>query len=93
MSMEEYCKAYMEGYVAGLEKAKTEEKSFFTVEDIAKRYGCGINKAGEVLRAVRHLCGGGGFNSCSLIKRSELLYWESYVDKSFVERLSTGVAK
>ena len=93
MSMEEYRKAYMDGYVAGLEKAKAEEKSFFTIEDIIKRYGCGKSKAGEILRAVRHVCGGGGFNSTEMVKRSELIYWESIVDKTFVERLATGNAK
>ena len=97
MSMEEYRKAYMDGYVAGLERARNEavkeEKPFFTVDDVASRYNCGKNKAGEIIRAVRHVTGGGGFGSCGMVKRSELLYWESIVEKTFVERLSTGEAK
>lgn len=96
MGREEYLRAYSEGYMAGLEKAraeKAEEKPFFTIDDIVERYGCGRNKAGEIMRAVRHVTNGGGFGSCGMVKRAELLYWESIVDKTFMERLSTDVAK
>ncbi len=64
MSNEEYQRVYMEGYTAGLRdgkaEAEKEEKPFFKANDIAERYGCGLNKAREIMRAVRHVCGGGG---------------------------------
>lgn len=97
LSRDEYLKAYSEGYMAGIEKeradAKAAEKPYFTIDDIAERYRVGRGKAGEILRAVRHMCNGGGFGSCSMVKRSELLYWESIVDKQYVERLPIGGLK
>lgn len=94
MGRDEYMKAYMEGYTAGIEKAradaKADEKPYFTLEDIMKRYQVGKNKAGEILRAVRHASGGGGLGSCSMVKRSELFYWETLVDKRYIERLPVG---
>lgn len=97
MSMEEYKKAYMEGYTAGLEKArseaKAEEKPYITVEDIMARYGCGMTKAGEILRAIRRVCGGGGFGSSVMVKKAEMLYWETIVDKTFIRDLKACEAK
>ena len=94
--MDEYKKAYMEGYAAGLEAAKLEANSvkpYFTVEDVVERYGCGLNKAREIIRAVRHVTGGGGFGMSGRVKRVELLYWESIVDKTYLYRVSAGAAK
>lgn len=90
LTKDEYMRVYMEGYTAGIERAKADtecEKSFFTIEDIIERYKVGRNKAGEILRAIRHATNGGGFGSVSMVKRSELLYWESIVDKTYLERL------
>lgn len=87
---EPYMRAYMDGYTAALEKAKAEQKSpVIDKEGIIKRYGnrIGINKAGEILRAVRHCCNGGKLGSCSVVLLSELEYWESIVDKTFLARL------
>lgn len=97
MTNEEYRKAYMEGYVAGLEKGREESekelKPIFKNKDIMERYGIGRGKASEVIRAVRHVSGGGGFGTAGMVKRSELLYWESIVDKTFLARLYTSEAK
>lgn len=97
VSNEDYQRIYMEGYTAGLRAGKAEasadDKPFFKAKDIAERYGCGLNKAYEVMRAVRHVCDGGGFGSAGMVKRSELLYWESIVDKKYLTRISAGTAK
>lgn len=86
----DYQKAFMEGYTAGLEyKMKQEGKPYIDKQGLIERYDrkIGINKAGEILRAVRRVCGGGKLDSCSIVLLSELEYWESLVDKNFVERL------
>ena len=97
MSTEEYKKIYMEGYTAGLRdgkaEAQKEEKPFFDNDDIRNRYGVGKAKASEIIRAVRHVCGGGGFGASGMVKRSELLYWESIVDTTFIEKLAATAAK
>lgn len=96
MSMEEYRDAYMKGYVEGLEKGQAEakeEKPFFTVQDIMARYECCQSKAGEILRAVRRVSGGGGLGVSDKVKRVELLYWETLVDKTFIASLKAGEAK
>ena len=55
-----YMRAYMDGYTAGLERARGEvKKTFLTVEDVAARYDVGKAKAGEIMRAVRRCCNGG----------------------------------
>lgn len=87
---EAYMRAYMDGYTAALEKAAGEaEKPYIDMEGLIERYGgrIGQNKAREILQAVRHCCNGGKLNSCSLVLRSELEYWESIVDKQFLARL------
>ena len=86
----EYVKGYADGFAAGIERSKREDdKPYLTVDDIIKRYDgkIGINKAGEIMRAVRRLCGGGKLDSCSLILRSEMEYWESIIDKEYKPRL------
>lgn len=86
----EYTKGYAAGFHAAMEQSRrADEKPYLTVEDIIKRYDSkiGINKAGEIMRAVRRACGGGKLDSCSLILRSEMEYWESLVQKEFVARL------
>ncbi|MBQ8005237.1 MAG: hypothetical protein IJ303_02880 [Clostridia bacterium] len=90
MPDEGYQKAYMEGYTAGLEyKMKQEGKPYIDKQGIIERYDgkIGINKAGEILRAVRRVCGGGKLESCSIVLVSELEYWESIVNKQLKERL------
>lgn len=83
-----YMRAYMDGYTSALEKVKQEQKSpVIDKEGIQKRYGVGINKAGEILRSVRHCCNGGKLGSCSVVLLSELEYWESVVDKTYLARL------
>ncbi|MBQ8340053.1 MAG: hypothetical protein IJX39_04580 [Clostridia bacterium] len=84
-----YMRAYMDGYTAGVEKAKGEiVKPYLTVEDVMARYG-GISKgkAYEIMVAVRHCCNGGKLNHNGMILLSELEYWESVVDAKFKERL------
>ena len=98
MSCEEYQRIYMEGYIAGLKDGRAEggedlEKAYVEASDIMKRYGCGLNKAREIIRAVRHVTGGGGFGMAGKVKKAELLYWESIVDKNYLYRVSAGAAK
>lgn len=90
MEKEMYMRAYMEGYTAGLEKAqKTTVKPYLDKDALIERYDgkIGINKAGEIMRAVRTVCNGGKLDSCSLVLLSEVEYWESIVDKKYKERL------
>ncbi len=90
MTTDLYRKAYMDGYLAAKREIENEnEKPYIDKEGIIKRYdgNIGINKAGEIIRAVRHVCNGGKLDSCSLVLISELKYWESVVDKKFRERL------
>lgn len=84
---EAYMRAYMDGYTAA--KEGRGQQPYIDKDGIIKRYGgkIGQNKAGEIIRAVRHVCNGGKLNSCSIVLMSELLYWESIVEKKFVERL------
>ena len=85
-----YMRAYMEGYTAAREERNKEAQCPYIDKDgIIKRYGgrIGVNKAREIIQAVRHECGGGKLASCSLVLLSELEYWESIVDKRYIERL------
>ena len=87
---DKYREAYMAGYVAALEKMKSEAtKPYIDKEALIARYDhkIGINKAGDILRDVRHACNGGKLDSCSIVLLSELEYWESVVDKKFKARL------
>lgn len=90
VTKEEYMKIYAEGYVAGLEKAKENaECPYIDAKGIMERYNnkIGIGKARDILRAVRMQCNGGMLESASIVKMSELLYWESIVDKQFNARI------
>ncbi len=85
---EAYMRAYMDGYTHALEQLRKEQKSpVIDKEGIQKRYGVGMNKAGEILRSVRHCCNGGKLGSSSIVLLSELEYWESVVDKTYLARL------
>ena len=86
MLSEEYKSAYMAGYMAGKESAQAESRQPYLDRDgIIARYGgkIGINKAMEIIRSVRHVCGGGKLDSASLVLVSEVEYWESQVNKEF----------
>lgn len=83
-----YMRAYMDGYTAGLERARGEvKKSYLTVDDIAVRYNVGKSKANEIMRAVRHCCNGGKLDHDGRILLSELEYWESIPETQFKARL------
>lgn len=87
---EEYMRAYMDGYTAGMEKARADARDpVIDREGLIERYRGRISdgKAYEIIRAVRHCCNGGKLNSSSLILLSELEYWESVVDPTYLERL------
>lgn len=89
----EYMRAYMDGYTAALEKAKKDSKApIIDYRGIMSRYEqwgwrVGENRAREIVRAVRHCCNGGKLESSSFILLSELEYWESIVDSTYLERL------
>ncbi len=57
-----------------------------THEDIMARYGIGQSKAYGIIRAIRSVCGGGKLGQGKVLP-SEVLYWESLVDKTYVSRL------
>lgn len=87
-----YMKAYMDGYTAAMkERQELQENKppYIDKQGIIDRYDgrIGVNKAGEILRAVRRACNGGKLDSSSLVLVSELEYWESIVDKKYKERL------
>ena len=93
MSREEYLKAYAEGYMAGLEKARAEaqekepKRPYVTVEDIMEDYQISKPKAYGVLRGIRMACNGGMLNHEGCVKRSEYEYWKTLVDKQYKARL------
>lgn len=86
---EEYMQAYMKGYMEGIKTERGEaEKPYLNVEDVCERYGgIGKPKAYDIMNAVRHCCGGGKLQHSGMILRSEMEYWESIVDKRYIERL------
>ena len=51
------------------------EKAFFTVADIAERYGCGTSKAYSIIRGIRDFNGGGALPLGKVLP-SELKFWE-----------------
>ena len=92
---EQYMQAYMKGYMEGIKAERGEaEKPYLDREMLKARYGgkIGDSKAYEIMRAVRQVCGG-RLGSDSLILRCELEYWESIVDKRYIERLGDNRAK
>ena len=52
-------------------------------EDIMARYGVGINKAREIIRGIRSVCGGGKLGAGKVLPQ-EVAYWESLVDRKYV---------
>lgn len=93
---EQYMQAYMKGYMEGIKAERGEaEKPYLDREMLKARYGgkIGDSKAYEIMRAVRQVCGGGRLGSDSLILRVELEYWESIVDKTYIERLGDNRTK
>jgi flagellar biosynthesis/type III secretory pathway protein FliH len=79
---------YMDGYNATMEKAMEKfDKPYLDVNDIMERYGVGINKAHQILRGIRSVCGGGKLDSNGRVLVAEVKYWESLVDTRYVERL------
>lgn len=92
---EQYMSAYMKGYMEGAKAERGEAaKPYLTVNDVCERYG-GISKskAYEIMVSVRHHCNGGKLNHDGMILRSEMEYWESSVDKKYIERLGDNRKK
>ena len=84
----EYALAFAQGYAAGVASVQAAPPSpVLKVEDIQKRYGVGINKARNILQAIRHVCNGGKLGSSSAVLISEAVHWESLVDAQFKARL------
>lgn len=54
--------------------------------DIMARYGVGVNKARDIIRGIRSVCGGGKLGEGKVLP-SEVLYWESLVSTRRVDRL------
>lgn len=90
MDRQEYARAFTDGYNACMESMRGKyENPLLGVEEIRQRYDgkIGKDKAYEVIKAVRHCCGGGMLGSASYVMLSELVYWENNVNKTFVERI------
>jgi len=92
---EQYMSAYMKGYMEGIKAERGEaDKPYLTVEDVCERYGgIGKPKAYDIMNAVRHYCNGGKLNHDGMILRAEIEYWESTVEKQYIERLGDKRAK
>lgn len=88
MDRNEYARAYAEGYAAGIAVA-TEKRSspVLRIEYIQERYGVGVNKARQILQAIRRNCNGGKLDAAGAVLVSEAEYWETLVDKQFRARL------
>jgi hypothetical protein len=90
MDNETYLLAYAEGYAAAMSKIREREANpVLDAEDLVRRYGGKISKAKaqDCIRAIRHVCNGGMLGSSSYVMLSEVLYWESKVDKTYIDRL------
>ena len=85
-----YLQAYAEGYLAASKEMEGRAtKPYIDKEALIARYDgkISMDKAYEIIRAVRHVCNGGRLQSTSMVLLSELEYWESLVDKQFKARL------
>ena len=88
MDRNEYARAYAAGYADGIAACGGGRTSpVLKLGDIQARYSVGVNKARQILQAIRHYCNGGKLESASAVLVSEAEYWESLVDKTFKERL------
>jgi hypothetical protein len=88
MDRNEYARAYAEGYAAGIATVTEKRLSpVLRIEDIQERYGVGVNKARQILQAIRRNCNGGKLDAAGAVLVSEAEYWETLVDKQFRARL------
>ena len=55
---------------------ENEKRTFYDKEAIAERYQIGISKASEIIRAIRHCCGGGQLPAGKVLP-AELEWWEN----------------
>ena len=49
--------------------------TYYDKYSVAERYGVGITKAGDIIRAIRLTCGGGALPVGKVLP-AELIYWE-----------------
>ena len=54
---------------------------------IQRRYGCGCNKAYEIIQTIRHEFNGGKANFRGKVLMSELLAWENTPERKYNDRL------
>lgn len=89
MDRQEYARAYAEGYAAGIASVTLvpPPSPVLRLADIQERYSVGINKARQILQAIRHVCNGGKLDAAGAVLLSEAEYWETLVDKQFKARL------
>ena len=77
----------MEGRVTELDvqirEFKAQGQIALTYKDIMVRYGVQETKARAILRAIRSVCGGGKLGQGRVLP-SEVVYWESLIDKRMV---------
>ena len=74
----------MEGRMTDLDiqicELRSQGRVALNSEDIMARYDVGINKAREIIRGIRAVCGGGKLGEGKVLP-AEVLYWESLIDK------------
>jgi hypothetical protein len=77
----------MEGRVTELDvqirEFKAQGQIALTYKDIMVRYGVQETKARAILRGIRSVCGGGKLGQGRVLP-SEVVYWESLIDKRMV---------
>lgn len=54
---------------------------------IRQRYNCGVSKAYEIIRTIKHEMNGGGLPYRGRVKMIELLEWEKLFERKYKERL------
>ena len=66
-----------------IKEFRAQGKVALNYKDIMARYGVGRTRALEIIRGIRSVCGGGKLGSGKVLP-SEVVYWESLIDKRMV---------
>ena len=68
-------------------REQNESPIFIDKDFIRQRYGCGLSKAYEIIRTIRHEFNGVNANFRGKVLLSELLEWENTPEKKYKQRL------
>lgn len=66
-----------------MKSAQNESPIFVDKDFIRQRYGCGLSKAYEIIRMIRHEFNGGKANFRGKVLMSELLAWENTPERKY----------